>query len=86
MLSDLYGCPVNTIASSGESPALGAAILAGVGAGVYTSVQQGCDAVIRMNTPELPDMTRSSQYEPYYRVFCGLYPALKDSYQALSVL
>ncbi len=86
MLSDLYGCPVNTIASSGESPALGAAILAGVGAGVYTSVQQGCDAVIRMNTPELPDMKRSSQYEPYYRVFCGLYPVLKDSYQALSVL
>lgn len=86
MLSDLYGCPVNTIASSGESPALGAAILAGVGAGVYTSVQQGCDEVIRMNTPELPDITHSSQYEPYYRVFCGLYPALKDSYQALSVL
>ena len=86
MLSDVYGCPMNTIASSGESPALGAAILAGVGAGVYASVQQGCDTVIRTNTPELPDMARSSQYELYYRVFCGLYPALKDSYQALSVL
>lgn len=86
MLSDVYGCPVNTIASSGESPALGAAILAGVGAGVYSSVQEGCDAVIRTNTPELPDRTRSLQYEPYYRVFCGLYPALRESYQSLSVL
>lgn len=86
MLSDVYGCPVNTIASSGKSPALGAAILAGVGAGVYSSVQEGCDAVIRTNTPELPDRTRSLQYEPYYRVFCGLYPALRESYQSLSVL
>lgn len=86
MLSDVYDCPVNTIASSGESPALGAAILAGVGAGVYSSVQEGCDAVIRTNTPELPDRTRSLQYEPYYRVFCGLYPALRESYQSLSAL
>lgn len=86
MLSDVYGCPVSTIASSGESPALGAAILAGVGAGVYSSVQQGCDAVIRTNTPERPDGTRGVQYEQYYRIFCSLYPALRESYQSLSVL
>ncbi len=86
MLSDVYDCPVSTVASSGESPALGAAILAGVGAGVYSSVQQGCDTVIRTNTPEQPDAARGAQYEPYYRVFCGLYPALQETYQALSAL
>ena len=32
MLADLFGCPVKTVASR-EGPALGAAILAGVGAG-----------------------------------------------------
>jgi xylulokinase len=86
MLSDVYSCPVNTVASSGESPALGAAILAGVGAGVYSSVQQGCDTVIRTNTPEFPDRERGAQYEPYYRVFCEAYPALRETYQSLSIL
>lgn len=39
ILSDLYGCLVKTIASE-QGPALGAAILAGVGAGVYDTVAQ----------------------------------------------
>lgn len=86
MLADVYGCPVSTIASSGESAALGAAILAGVGAGVYSSVQAGCDALIRTNEPQLPDAARGAQYEPYYRLFAGLYPALRESYHALAAL
>ena len=39
MLADLYACPVKT-ASSKEGPALGAAILALVGTGVYKSVPE----------------------------------------------
>ena len=46
MLADLYGCPVSTVNTS-EGPALGVAILAGVGAGIYGSVEEGCDAIIR---------------------------------------
>lgn len=86
MLADVYGCPVSTIASSGESAALGAAILAGVGAGVYSSVQAGCDALIHTNEPQLPDAARGAQYEPCYRLFAGLYPALRESYHALAAL
>ena len=53
MLADVYGCPVQTTVSS-EGPALGVAILAGVGAGVYPSVEEACRRVIRTNPPQQP--------------------------------
>ena len=46
MLSDLYQCQVKTVYQS-EGPALGVAILAGVGCGIYESVESACDRLIR---------------------------------------
>ncbi len=83
MLADVYGCDVRTVASE-QGPAVGAAILAGVGSGVYSSVQEACSRVIRTNPPEQPNGARSAAYEKYYRVYRQLYPALKDSFTALS--
>ncbi len=45
MLSDVFDCPATTIRST-EGPALGVAILAGVGAGMYESVEAACDQMI----------------------------------------
>ena len=42
MLADMYGCTVKTVAAK-EGPALGVAILAGVGAGIYESVEAACE-------------------------------------------
>lgn len=83
MLADLYGCEVSTIASE-QGPALGVAILAGVGSGVYATVKEGCDRVIRTNPPQQPDAGRGAAYETYYRVYRQLYPALRESYKALA--
>ena len=85
MLADLYGCPVKTVASK-EGPALGVAILAGVGCGLYPSVEEACRKVIRTNEPQLPDLCAHEAYEHFYAVYCSLYPALKDSYKALASL
>lgn len=85
MLSDVYRCPVHTIASD-EGPALGAAILAGVGAGVYASVEDGCAAAVKMGQQQLPNTSCSAQYEPYYRLYRRLYPALKEHFAALAAL
>ncbi|MGI6176498.1 MAG: xylulokinase [Christensenellales bacterium] len=84
MLADLYACPVSTIASSQESAALGAAILAGVGTGVYASIPDACDALIRQSEPLHPDVQTGEGYEALYRIYCTLYPALKESYRALA--
>ena len=48
MLADTYNCPVKTVKSR-EGPALGVAILAGVGVGLYPSVQEACQAMIQLN-------------------------------------
>ena len=83
MLADLYACPVKSIASE-EGPALGAAILAGVGAGVYSSVAQGCEAAVRIGEAQRPDLPSGTAYEPYYRLYRSLYPAMRDSFHALA--
>ena len=85
MLSDLYGCPVKTIASE-QGPALGAAILAGVGAGVYDTVAQGCAAAVRAGEHCVPDSGRAAAYAPYYALFCSLYPALRQQFHTLAAL
>lgn len=46
MLADLFGAPVVTLAAD-EGPALGAALLAGVGVGIWPDVASACAASVR---------------------------------------
>ena len=85
MLADLYGCPVKTLVSE-QGPALGAAILAGVGAGIYSSVAQGCEIAVRIGEAQQPDQTASAGYEPFYQLYRSLYPALRESFHSLAAL
>ena len=74
--ADTYGYPVEIVAAE-EGAAYGAALLAGVGAGVWKTVDDACDAVVRVVTRIEPDdadrATLARQYERYRK----LYPALK---------
>lgn len=83
MLADTYNCPVKTVRSK-EGPALGAAILAGVGAGLYPSVQEACDTMIQINPPQLPIPENVPQYEHFYQIYTSLYPALKENFKLLA--
>ncbi len=83
ILADLYGCPVSVLKAD-EGAALGAALLAGVGSGIYGSVSQACDAIVQKKTAALPDMAAAAQYEPYYKLYRKLYCSLKDDFKALS--
>ena len=85
MLADVYGCPVKTVVSK-EGPALGVAILAGAGTGVYSSVQDGCAAVIKTNPPQNPISQNSAEYEKFYNIYRALYPALKNNFSELAKL
>ncbi|MDD2562519.1 MAG: FGGY-family carbohydrate kinase, partial [Eubacteriales bacterium] len=85
MLSDVFGCPATTIQSS-EGPALGVAILAGVGAGMYESVEKACGQMIATGEKLLPDPESHKAYAAYHGLYQKLYPALKDSFQVLKEL
>jgi len=66
-----------------EGPALGVALLAGVGAGVWDSVAAACRAVIRVadRCPPGPDRGAYGRYYPIYR---SLYGSLKDQFAAVA--
>ncbi|MCL1807794.1 MAG: xylulokinase [Oscillospiraceae bacterium] len=85
MLADMFGCDVRT-ATSQEGPALGVAVLAGVGAGLYKSVPEACANLIQYNAPQPPIEANSKEYETYYSVYKTLYPALKESYSKLAAV
>ncbi len=85
MLADLYNCPVKT-ASSKEGPALGVALLAAVGAGLYSSVPEACKAVCAVDKVQNPVVENVPQYEEYYKLYTEIYPALKNAYKKLAVL
>lgn len=82
MIADVMHCPVATV-SGKEGPAFGAAILAGVGAGVYGSVQEACEKMIHCGVPQMPDTTASAQYDVYYGLYQQIYPALSQFYHQL---
>ncbi len=85
MLADLYACPVKTLASK-EGPALGAAILAFVGTGVYDSVPAACEAIIKTDKEQQPIQENIPVYESYYRLYTEIYPAVKAQYSKLAEL
>ena len=83
MMADLYGCPVKT-SESKEGPALGVAILALVGTGVYGSVQEACEKIVKAEKIQNPIPENSTEYEKYYALYKELYPVLKASFAKLS--
>ncbi len=85
MLADLYGCPIQTLASK-EGPALGVAILAMVGTGYYPSVADACKTIIKINQTCSPNAHTIAEYESYYQLYRRIYPALKDEFAALAAL
>ena len=85
MLADIYGMNVSTVDSK-EAPALGVAILAMVGAGIYASVPEACEKILRLNTTTAPTPENSERYEKVYALYRALYPHLKTDYEALAAL
>lgn len=82
MLSDMYECRVNTVDSK-EGPALGVAILAGVGAGIYPSVEEACNRIIKTDNTTFPNINNVLEYRKYHKVYKNIYSCLKEQYKAL---
>ncbi|MBK8824865.1 MAG: xylulokinase [Anaerolineales bacterium] len=57
-----------------EGGAYGAALLAGVGAGVWPDVASACKACVKLTGSTLPDPKQMDVYRRSYKVFQGLYP------------
>lgn len=85
MLADVLGSDMVTVNTT-EGAAYGAALLAGVGAGVWPSVEVACDATIRIVSQVAPQPEQMAQYDAFYPLYQGLYDALKPTFDRLATL
>jgi xylulokinase len=76
--ADVYAHEVEIVAAE-EGAAYGAAILAGTGAGAWSSVDQACDKVVRVASRIAPNHAASETMQRSYRTYRKLYPALHQA-------
>jgi xylulokinase len=81
ILADVLGAPLVTVEAL-EGAAYGAALLAGVGAGVWNSVQDTAQLV--QTGDEVTPGQNVAAYNDAYALYRELYPVLKDSFARLS--
>lgn len=74
--ADVYGHAVEMVEAE-EGAAYGAALLAGVGAGVWKSVDEACRQTVRVSSVVDPNRESSTIMERQYRRYRRVYPALR---------
>lgn len=80
MQADIFNNSVRTINSS-EGPAFGVAILAGVGIGLYDSIEEACGEMIREKDITETLVDHVDKYNAIYGLYQKLYPMMKDGYK-----
>jgi len=85
IMADLYGMPVHRLAILEEATSMGAALVGGVGVGLYPNF----DMIETMNEIAetiQPNPENSAIYEKTYPIFNQLYEALVPAYEAIAQL
>ena len=75
--ADVTGCRIEVPASD-TATTLGAAILAGVGTGVYGSFEEAAERTVSVKMTYAPDPEMRAVYDKGYETYRKLYPALEE--------
>lgn len=81
--ADVFQTEMATI-NVAEGPAYGVALLAGVGTGVWSSVEEACRATIRVVQHVQPIPENVAVYDQFYPIYRALYPALQSQFDAVT--
>jgi xylulokinase len=84
ILADVFGVPL-VVAEAIEGAAYGAALLAGVGGGVWPDVATAAQVAVKLGDRVEPGQD-AGRYEGAYRTYRDLYPLLKPTFQTLATL
>lgn len=82
MIANILNLKVDKIESE-EGPALGAAMLAAVGCGVYGSVEEIAEKMVKVVDTIEPDPSIAAKYDEKYAQFKQIYPALKPVFDVI---
>ncbi|MGD0920517.1 MAG: xylulokinase [Terriglobia bacterium] len=83
--TDIYGKELVTLRTS-EGSAFGAALLAGVGAKIYASVQESAREAIQIRERMTPQAANVRRYDKQYQIYRSLYPAVRELAHRLGAL
>ena len=86
MQADIYDIPVK-VTDTEEQAGLGAAIAAGVGAGAYADIEEGCRAVVRYKDfVAEPDPKRHDIYMEYYQLYKDIFVSCRQDLHTATLL
>ena len=80
--ADVFGSPLVSVSTT-EPAACGAAILAGIGAGIFPDAEHVAGELGRVTDATDPIPGNVERYERLHQVYRTLYPSLKDAYRNL---
>lgn len=83
MLANILNIKLEILESE-QGPGMGGAMLAMVACGVYTSVEQVCQKLVKVVDIIEPDNELALKYEKRYEQFSSIYPALKSVFPKLN--
>src|SRR5262249_19607003 len=83
--ADIFGTEICTVAAD-EGAAYGAALLAAVGTGAFSSVEQACTNSISLTNFTQPIAANRNAYQQYYDIYRSLYGALKPSFDKVTAV
>jgi xylulokinase len=83
--ADVYGKELVTLRTS-EGSAFGAALLAGVGAKIYSSVEESAREAIQIRERMAPLAANVGIYDRQYAIYRNLYPAVRELAHQLAAL
>lgn len=83
IMADVLNVELVTVNTT-EGAAFGAALLAGVGAGLFEDVPAACEATIQITGQTTPSAETAALYEKVYPRYRALYPALAGEFRAIA--
>ncbi len=82
ILADIFGEEISLL-NIEEGPAFGAALIAGVGVGVYQSFTEAAGDFIKVRNTVTPDYEAHKKYNDFYELYRNIYPSLKEDFRDL---
>lgn len=83
IIANVLGVKLQTVKTE-QGPGYGGAILAMVGTGAYSSVDEACNSLVQVASEVNPQKELTELYNKRYNQFKKIYPALKDVFKEFS--
>ena len=81
--ADIYKQPI-VLTNATEGPAYGVALLAGVGTGLFKSVEEACKQAIKQTRKIAPNRKLAAKYDCLFETYDKLYPDLKSRFAEIA--